>query len=143
MPSQIVEYLQTMVAHRGSDLHLSVGAAPSIRIDGAIRPITTEALDRDGSFEMVMGILSESQRASLEERLELDFAVNVEGLGRFRGNAHYNRGSLEAAFRHIPSVIPDLPTLGHEPILEKLCQLQRGLVLVTGITGSGKSTTLA
>lgn len=139
----IVELLQAMVNHRGSDLHLSVGAPPSIRVDGELRPVSTEPLDRDTSYQMVMGILSEAQRAALEENLELDFAVSVTGLGRFRGNAHYNRGSLEAAFRHIRAEIPDLPTLGHEPVLESLCKLQRGLVLVTGITGSGKSTTLA
>jgi twitching motility protein PilT len=139
----IVELLQAMVNHNGSDLHLSVGAPPAIRVDGALRSISAESLDRDTSYQLVMGILSESQRAALEENLELDFAVSVAGLGRFRGNAHYNRGSLEAAFRHIRAEIPDLPTLGHEPILESLCQLQRGLVLVTGITGSGKSTTLA
>ena len=139
----IVDLLQIMISQNGSDLHLSVGAPPSIRVDGAVRPVGTEPLDRDMSYQLVMGILSESQRATLEENLELDFAVSVAGLGRFRGNAHYNRGSVEAAFRHIRANIPDLPTLGHEPIIEKLCQLQRGLVLVTGITGSGKSTTLA
>jgi twitching motility protein PilT len=139
----IVDLLQAMIAQHGSDLHLSAGAPPMIRVDGSLRPASAEMLDRDSSYQMVMGILSESQRAALEENLELDFAVSVAGLGRFRGNAHYNRGSLEAAFRHIRNDIPDLATLGHEPIVETLCQLQRGLVLVTGITGSGKSTTLA
>ncbi len=143
MPHTIVDLLQAMVSQKGSDLHLSVGAPPMIRVDGELRPASTESLDRDSSYQLVMGILSESQRAALEENLELDFAVSVSGLGRFRGNAHYNRSSLEAAFRHIRNDIPDLPILGHEPILETLCQLQRGLVLVTGITGSGKSTTLA
>jgi len=143
MPSQIVDYLQAMVTRSGSDLHLSVGAPPCIRVHGAVTMLTETPLSREECYNLVMGILSDRQRSVLEENLELDFAVNVEGLGRFRGNAHYNRGSLEAAFRHIPEKIPNLPELGHEPIVEELCKLNRGLVLVTGITGSGKSTTLA
>lgn len=141
--SKIVEYLQTMVSIGGSDLHVTVGAPPNARVDGTMRPIAREALDRDQVYELVMAILSDRQRSTLEEKLELDFAINIDQLGRFRGNAHYNRGSVEAAFRFIPEEIPELAALGHEPIVEQLCQLQRGLILVTGITGSGKTTTLA
>lgn len=141
--SKIVEYLQTMVSVGGSDLHLTVGAPPFARVDGTLRPIAREPLEREDVYQLVMAILSDRQRAAIEEKLELDFAVNVDNLGRFRGNAHYNRGSLEAAFRFIPEEIPDLSELGHEPIVERLCQMRRGLILVTGITGSGKTTTLA
>ena len=92
---------------------------------------------------MIFGVLTESQRSRLEHEWELDFALQVEGVGRFRGNAHYCRGALEAAFRHIPHNIPELAELGHSAAIHRICELQRGLVLVTGITGSGKSTTLA
>ena len=141
--SDIVTYLQTMIQRGGSDLHLSVDAPPMIRIHGAMQRADESILDRDRCYQLVMAVLSDRQRANLEENLELDFALDVEGTGRFRGNAHYNRGALEAAFRHIPSELPDLANLGHEPIVEQLCELRQGLVLVTGITGSGKSTTLA
>jgi twitching motility protein PilT len=92
---------------------------------------------------MMLGVLTESQRSRLEQDWELDFALQVETVGRFRGNAHYCRGALEGAFRYIPHQIPDLSTLGHRPSIYNICELQRGLVLVTGVTGSGKSTTLA
>jgi len=91
----------------------------------------------------MLGVLSETQRARLEQEWELDFALQVDEVGRFRGNAHYCRGALEGAFRYIPHQIPELATLGHRPTIFDICNLQRGLVLVTGITGSGKSTTLA
>jgi len=92
---------------------------------------------------LVMGAINEEQRARLEEHWELDFALQIAGLGRFRANAHYSRGALEAAFRHIPERIPELEELGHRPAVQQLCELERGLILVTGITGSGKSTTMA
>ena len=141
--SEIVTYLQNMVERGGSDLHLSVDAPPMIRIHGSMHRADETILDRDRCYQLVMGVLGDRQRANLEESLELDFALKVESLGRFRGNAHYNRGSLEAAFRHIPDEVPDLAELGHEPVVEQLCDLRQGLILVTGITGSGKSTTLA
>ncbi len=114
-----------------------------IRINGAMQRADESILDHDQSYQLVMGVLNDRQRANLEEKLELDFALNIEGVGRFRGNAHYNRGALEAAFRHIRDELPDLAALGHQPIVEELCNLNQGLILVTGVTGSGKSTTLA
>ena len=113
------------------------------RVHGRLVPLGDRALTVDFCRDLVLGILTENQRARLEEEWELDFALQVEGLGRFRANAHYNRGALEAAFRFIPQQIPDLAGLGHRPSINHLCGLQRGLVLVTGITGSGKSTTMA
>ncbi|MEO8613568.1 MAG: PilT/PilU family type 4a pilus ATPase, partial [Luteolibacter sp.] len=83
------------------------------------------------------------QRATLEQEWELDYALQVEGVGRFRGNVHMARGQAEAAFRFISQEIPDLDTLGHHSVVQDFCNLRSGLVLVTGITGSGKSTTLA
>ncbi len=141
--SDILSYLQTMVEQRGSDLHLSVDAPPMIRLHGVMQRIDESILDRETCHQLVMAILNDRQRANLEEHLELDFALHIDQLGRFRGNAHYNRGALEAAFRHIPDHVPEIAELGHQPIVEQLCDLRQGLILVTGITGSGKSTTLA
>ncbi len=142
-PFDLVTLLGQSVSLGGSDLHLSVDAPPMARVHGRLVPLGDRALTVDFSRDLVLGILTENQRARLEEDWELDFALQVEGLGRFRGNAHYNRGALEAAFRFIPQQIPDLATLGHRPSINQICGLQRGLVLVTGITGSGKSTTMA
>lgn len=142
-PFDLVELLGRVVSHGGSDLHLSVDSPPMVRIHGSLAPLADRALTADFCRELVLSVLTEPQRARLEEDWELDFAVQIQDLGRFRANAHYNRGALEAAFRHIPQSIPDLPTLGHRPSILQICDLHRGLVLVTGATGSGKSTTMA
>ena len=141
--AEIIDYLHTMKKLGGSDLHLSVGAPPAIRINGQLQHMQEPALEPDRTYQLVMSVLSDRQRATLEQNLELDFAVDIDNLGRFRGNAHYNRTSLEAAFRHISEHIPNIRELGHPTIVEELCMQQSGLILVTGITGSGKSTTLA
>jgi twitching motility protein PilT len=114
-----------------------------MRLHGALQPLGTKPLTLESCRDLVSGILNETQKARLEEKWELDFAIQVEGLGRFRGNAHYSRGALEAAFRHSPHAIPELSNLGHRHSILELCALQRGLILITGITGSGKSTTMA
>lgn len=142
-PFDLVNLLSQTVSCGGSDLHLSIEAPPMARVNGNLVPLADRALTVDFCRDLVLGIVSETQRARLEEDWELDFAVQIEGLGRFRANAHYNRGALEAAFRHIPQQIPELTALGHHPSILQVCNLQRGLVLVTGITGSGKSTTMA
>jgi twitching motility protein PilT len=141
--ADLVELLSGVVARGASDLHVTAAAPPLFRIDGVLVPASEECLTPELSREMVLGVLGEAQRARLEQEWELDFALQVGGVGRFRGNAHYSRGALEAAFRHIPDVIPDLESLGHRPAVFNLCDLRRGLILMTGITGSGKSTTLA
>lgn len=143
MSHTAVDLLRAAVKLGASDLHLTVGAAPSVRVNGDIIQLESEVLDSDTSYKMVMSLLNDSQRARLEEHLELDFAVKVEGIGRFRGNAHFNRGALEAVYRHINDKIPNLSDLGHEPVVKQICNLKDGLVLVTGITGSGKSSTMA
>ncbi len=142
-PPDIVQLLSTMVTHGASDLHLTTDSPPLIRLNGELVPLTDRSLTGDDCRNMVFGILTETQRARLEQDWELDFALQVEGVGRYRGNAHFSRGSLEAAFRYIPHEIPELATLGHRPSIYQICALERGLVLVTGVTGSGKSTTLA
>lgn len=142
-PRDLVDYLIATVQNQGSDLHLSARAAPMARIHGSLQPLESFPLDADACRNLILSVLNEDQRARLEEHWELDFALQVESIGRFRGNAHYERGCLEAAFRHIPDDIPSLERLGHPPIVENLCRIREGLILVTGVTGSGKSTTLA
>jgi twitching motility protein PilT len=141
--TDIIEYLTIAVERGASDLHLCVGSPVMIRLHGDLVPVTEEILDTDTCREMIYSIFTENQRARFEEDWELDFALMIKGLGRFRSNAHYSRGSVEATFRHIPDQIPSLDSLALPPVLHQLCTLEQGLVLVTGITGSGKTTTLA
>ena len=110
---------------------------------GNLVPLEDVLLDPDATRRLILDTLTEAQRAKLEQDLELDYALQLEGAGRFRGNVHLSRGSFEAAFRHIPQHIPELGELGHHTAVHDLCTLRRGLVLVTGVTGSGKSTTMA
>jgi twitching motility protein PilT len=139
----VVDLLRDAVAAGASDVHLCSDIPPSMRVRGEIVPCSDSALGRQECREMILGILTDSQRARLERDLELDFGLQVSGTGRFRGNAHFSRGALEATFRHIPDGIPDLGDLGHRESVTGLCDLSRGLILVTGMTGSGKTTTLA
>lgn len=142
-PPHLVTQLAQMVQLGGSDLHLCAGFPPGVRIHGRVVPLYDRILDGNQTRQLVLEVLTNVQRARLEENLELDFAVEVEGVGRFRANAHFCRGNLEAAFRYIPNVVPKLEDLGHRPSIFQLCAMHQGLVLVTGVTGSGKSTTLA
>jgi twitching motility protein PilT len=143
MASDITEYLRQTIALGGSDLHLSAWAPACARVNGSIVPFDEEALDPTTVRDLILDTLTESQRATLEEDWELDYALQVEGVGRFRGNVHMARGHAEAAFRFISQEIPALESLGHHSPIYDFCNLRSGLVLVTGITGSGKSTTLA
>lgn len=139
----LIEYLAMVTDQGGSDLHLSVGAAPMARIFGQLQPLTDEILDIGDVRDLVFGVLKETQRAKLEQEWELDFAIQVENLGRFRGNACYVVGRVEASFRFIPEVIPELRDLGHGSTVESLCSLRDGLILVTGTSNAGKTTTLS
>jgi twitching motility protein PilT len=143
MARDITEYLQQTVALGGSDLHLSAWAPACVRVNGSILPLDQDLLDPATVRDLILDTLSESQRATLEEELELDYALQIEGVGRFRGNVHIARGHAEASFRFIKQEIPDLDKLGHHSVIDAFCNLRSGLILVTGITGSGKSTTLA
>jgi len=140
---ELPDLLRYAVELGASDLHLATGVPPALRLNGAIRPVGDERLTAEDTRSMVLGVLTEQQRARLEQDWELDFALQIDQVGRFRGNAHFSRGCLEAAFRHIPNVIPPLATLGHRPSVRRAVGLESGLVLVTGVTGSGKSTTMA
>jgi twitching motility protein PilT len=139
----IIEFLALTVERGASDLHLCVGSQPMLRLHGDLLPASDQILDAETCRELIYSIFTENQRARFEETWELDFALMVKGLGRFRSNAHYSRGAVEATFRHIPDTIPAIDDLGLPPIIKQLCTLEQGLVLVTGITGSGKTTTLA
>lgn len=142
-PPDMVTLLEQTVAHGASDLHISADMPPMMRQDGEITPLYQKPIGAEDTRRLILDILTNTQRARLEETLELDFALDIEKVGRFRGNAHFSRGNLEAAFRYIPDKIPELEQLGHRSTIFSLPSLQRGLVLVTGVTGSGKSTTLA
>jgi twitching motility protein PilT len=139
----LIDYLMAAVQHGSSDVHLTAGAAPMVRIGGILRPLTETALTPEDTRRLVMDVLKETQRSQLEQTWQLDFAIQVEGVGRFRGNACYTLGNMEANFRFISDSIPDLPTLGHSPVVDEWCNLKSGMVLVTGTSGAGKSTTLA
>lgn len=139
----ITTLLQESVEKGGSDLHLCAGRPPTVRVRGDITPLSGQILSAASCRESILSIITDTQRAKLEKDLELDFGIGVKGIGRFRGNAHYSKGTLEAVFRHIPKHIPPLSDLGHRPAVEALCEMNQGLILVTGMTGSGKTTTLA
>jgi twitching motility protein PilT len=143
MASDITEYLRHTIAIGGSDLHLTAWAPACARVNGSIVPFDQPPLDPATVRDLILDTLTEAQRGTLEEEWELDYALQVEGVGRFRGNVHIARGHAEAAFRFISQEIPELSTLGHHSPVFDICTLRAGLVLVTGITGSGKSTTLA
>jgi twitching motility protein PilT len=143
MPREITEYLSETMARGGSDLHLSAWAPACARVNGSLVAIDDETLDAATVRNLILDTLTETQRGALEENLELDYALQVEGVGRFRGNVHMARGNTEAAFRFISHEIPDLGSLGHHQAVHDFCSLRSGLVLITGVTGSGKSTTLA
>lgn len=143
MSHDITEYLRETVVRGGSDLHLSAWAPACARVNGAIVALDDQPLDPGTVRNLILDTLTESQRSSLEQDWELDYALQVEGVGRFRGNVHMVRGQVEAAFRFITQEIPELETLGHPHAVQEFCGMRSGLILITGITGSGKSTTLA
>lgn len=142
-PATIDELLRLAVETKGSDLHLVAGAKPCIRINGDLQPQEFPVLTPQDIECLLFAILSQDQRDRLKDNLELDFSYSVQGVARFRGNIMVQRGSYAAVFRAVPYVIPEFDKLGLPKEIRKLCNLSRGLVLVTGPTGSGKSTTLA
>ncbi|WP_284327070.1 type IV pilus twitching motility protein PilT [Demequina litorisediminis] len=136
--------LRAMLAAKASDLHITSGAAPMIRVDGGLKAV--EGFDRltpEGIQKAIFGIITQKQRESFDEHLELDFSYSLIGEARFRVNIYRQRNAVGAAFRVIPYEIKALEALGVPEAVSKFAYLPRGLVLVTGPTGSGKSTTLA
>ena len=139
----ISDLLAFSVKNKASDLHLSAGLPPMIRVHGDVRKINVPSMDHTQVHDMVYDIMNDGQRKVYEETLECDFSFEIPNLARFRVNAfNHNRGS-GAVFRTIPSKILTLEQLGCPPIFKEIAETPRGIVLVTGPTGSGKSTTLA
>ncbi|MGB7816502.1 MAG: type IV pilus twitching motility protein PilT [Methylotenera sp.] len=139
----ISDLLAFSVKNKASDLHLSAGLPPMIRVHGDVRKINVPVMDHSQVHDMVYDIMNDGQRKVYEETLECDFSFEIPNLARFRVNAfNHNRGS-GAVFRTIPSKILTLEQLNCPPIFKEICNTPRGIVLVTGPTGSGKSTTLA
>ena len=139
----ISDLLAFSVKNKASDLHLSAGLPPMIRVHGDVRKINVPSMDHTQVHDMVYDIMNDGQRKVYEETLECDFSFEIPNLARFRVNAfNHNRGS-GAVFRTIPSKILTLEQLNCPPIFKEICNTPRGIVLVTGPTGSGKSTTLA
>ncbi len=140
----IKELFKAMVDSGASDLFLKVGSPIYLRIDGLLEPVGPERLSENDMRKAIDGLLNESQKKAYQDSLEVDFAVNVEDLGRFRGSLFYQNGKPGAVFRYIKSRILTFDELNlPSKILTKLSLEKRGLVLVTGSTGSGKSTTIA
>ncbi|MEQ1143685.1 type IV pilus twitching motility protein PilT [Acinetobacter soli] len=139
----ITELLAFSVQNRASDLHLSAGLAPMIRVDGEVRRINLPALEHSEVYRLVYDIMNDKQRRDYEDKLETDFSFEVPNLARFRVNVFNQNRGAGAVFRTIPSQVLTLEELGLGKIFRDICDYPRGLVLVTGPTGSGKSTTLA
>ena len=139
----IADLLALSVNQGASDLHLSAGLAPMIRVDAEVRCTGLPVLGREQVRRLIDSTMDEAQRRSFETQLEADFAFSVPGLGRFRVNVFEQQRGPGAVFRTIASRVPSLAELGLEQLLAPILRLSRGLVLVTGPTGSGKSTTLA
>ena len=140
---QMHELFEEMSARGASDLHITEGAAPTIRVHGEMTPLELPELSGSDTRQLCYSVLSEQQKKKFEEDSELDFSFGVQGLSRFRGNLFVQKGAVGGVFRAIPHEVPPLGKLGLPPAVENLIKLPRGLILVTGPTGSGKSTTMA
>ena len=140
---EITELLAFMQKNKASDLHVVGGKEPMVRIDGSLRPIKTGDISADDIKTMIYSIMTEEQRSEYESEKEIDFAVAFGTESRFRVNAYTTITGAAAAFREIPTKIPNLEQLGAPESFKQFAEIERGLVLVTGPTGSGKSTTLA
>ncbi len=139
----LTQLLETLVLQKGSDLHLSVASPPRFRIDGKLHPINVDNLTSQDVGELCYSVLTEEQKKNLEVDNEIDFSFSVEGIGRFRANVFLQKETIAGVFRAVPLAIKSLEELGLPPVFRALASTPRGLVLVTGPTGSGKSTTLA
>jgi len=143
MPLNLPDLLKATCDLGGSDLHLASGSPPQVRVDGDLRRLEEAPLTPETLKSLAYSVLTDAQKKKFEETWELDLAFGLRGVGRFRCNVFNQKGSVGAVFRLIPEDIKTLETLGLPPVLATLADRPRGLVLVTGPTGSGKSTTLA
>ena len=137
------QLLKNVKQYNASDLHLNVNAEPMLRLDGVLTPLNLPKLTNADVIELCYSVLTEKQKAELEEELELDFSFEIPGIARFRANYYYERENLAAAFRIIPPRPLSLDELNAPTVFKSIIKKEKGLVLVTGPTGSGKSTTLA
>jgi len=137
------ELLRITIEEGGTDLHITTNSPPQIRVDGKLRPLNMPPLTPAQTKALAYSVLTDAQKHRLEENLEIDLSFGVKGLARFRCNVFFQRGAVAAAYRVIPWKIMDFQSLGLPRVVEEICRKPRGLVLVTGPTGSGKSTTLA
>jgi len=143
MATNLHELLQLMAERGASDLHITTGSPPQLRINGKLTPIGSTALAASDTKQMCYSILTEAQKHRFEEENELDLSFGVKGLSRFRANIFVQRGAVSGAIRSIPFQLKSFEELGLPPVARELVKKPRGLILVTGPTGSGKSTTLA
>ncbi len=143
MPPTLPELLKMTVDYEGSDLHLSINTPPQIRIHGKLRRLDLPDLTPTETKQLAYSVMTDAQKKRFEETLELDFSFGIRGLARFRSNVFNQRGAVGAVYRLIPEQIKGFKELGLPAVLATLSERPRGLVLVTGPTGSGKSTTLA
>lgn len=137
------QLLKAMVEQEASDLHITVGSPPQLRIGGIMSKVKADVLSSTDTKNLCYGVLTDAQKAEFEEKLEIDVSFGIKNLARFRGNMFMQRGSTAGVFRRIPFDIPDMNTLGLPNVIRDMVKVPNGLILVTGPTGSGKSTTLA
>ncbi len=140
---EIRELLMLCIEKKASDLHITDNEPPILRIDGKLIRTSFPVLDKEALKKMIYGILTNPQKEIFERDLELDFSLALPQMDRFRVNIHIQKGSVEAAFRRVPLAIPTMAELGLPPILTEMARRPNGLVLITGPTGVGKTTTLA
>src|SRR3954453_23909997 len=143
MAASLSELLKRMVEMGGSDLHITTNTPPQIRLHGHLQPLDMPPLTTAETKSLAYSVMTDAQKHRFEEDLELDFSFGLKGLARFRANVFNQRGATGAVFRVIPYEIKSFQQLSLPPIVSKLTEKPRGLILVTGPTGSGKSTTLA
>lgn len=137
------QLLKILVEQGGTDLHVTTNSPPQIRIDGKLVPLQMPPVTAPETKQLAYSVMTDNQKQRFEEHLELDFSFGVRGLARFRANVFMQRGAVAAAYRTIPWEIKTFKELGLPEVVSDLCEKPRGLILVTGPTGSGKSTTLA
>ena len=137
------QLLKILVESNGSDLHITTNSPPQIRVDGKLTPMDFPPMNQVETKQLCYSVLTDSQKHKFEEDNELDLSFGVKGLSRFRGNVFIQRGAVAGVFRVIPYKIMTFEELGLPPVVPELASKSRGLILVTGPTGSGKSTTLA
>jgi twitching motility protein PilT len=137
------QLLKTMTEMNGTDLHVTTNSPPQIRVDGKLRPLDLPGLTAVETKSLAYSVLTDAQKHRFEENLELDFSFGIKGMARFRANVFMQRGAVAAVYRTIPYEIRSFKELGLPSVISTICDKPRGLVLVTGPTGSGKSTTLA